>query len=224
MGNKTGKTNYKVYLVPLILMLALWVILFIPAGSLKYQDAWIFWTGFSIITFFITAYFAKNGPRLLARRMKHKEKSTTKKAPGLFKLYYLGFILPGLDFRFHWSNVHIWVVIISNIIAFTGYIFIVFVFKENSYASTIIQIENEQPVITNGPYSIVRHPMYLGMVIMSLSMPFALGSYWSIIPMLFIIPITVFRIKVEEEILMKSLKGYEEYCLKTRYKLIPLIW
>jgi protein-S-isoprenylcysteine O-methyltransferase Ste14 len=224
MENKTNTSKQKVYVVPIILMIVVWIILFIPAGSLKYRDAWIFWVSFSLITFFIAVYFTKNDPELLARRMKHEEKETTKKPPGLFKLYYLGFILPGLDFRFHWSNVQIVIVIISNVIVFAGYIFIVFVFKENSYASTVIQIENEQRVITSGPYSIVRHPMYLGMVVMSLFMPIALGSYCAIIPMLFIIPITVFRIKGEEEVLIKGLNGYKEYCLKTCYRLIPLIW
>ena len=136
----------------------------------------------------------------------------------------MGFILPGIDFRFNWSNEPIWVVILSNILVFGGYIFIFFVFKENTYASTVIQVENEQHVITTGPYSIIRHPMYLGMVIMSLFMPLALGSYFSLIPMLFIIPIIIFRIKNEEEILFRDLNGYKDYCLKTPYRLLPLIW
>lgn len=224
MENETKKSKGKTYIVPIILSIIVWAVLFIPAGSLKYRDAWVFWAGFSLITFFITVYFTKNNPELLARRMKHKEKETTKKPPVILKIYYIGFILPGLDFRFHWSNVQIWIVLISNLLVFAGYIFIVIVFKENSYASTVIQVENEQRVITTGPYTIVRHPMYLGMLIMSLFMPLALGSYWAIIPMLFIIPITVFRIKAEEEVLIKGLIGYKEYCLKTRYHLIPLIW
>ena len=85
-------------------MIVVWIILFIPAGSIKYWEAWIFWIGFSLITFFITVYFTKNDPELLSRRTKHEEKETTKKAPAILKLYYIGFILPGLDFRFHWSN------------------------------------------------------------------------------------------------------------------------
>ena len=117
----------------------------------------------------------------------------------------------------------LWIVILSNIIAFSGYIFIIFVFKANSYASTVIQIENEQRVITTGPYAIVRHPMYLGMVIISVFAPFALGSFWAIIPMLLIIPITVIRIKTEEEVLLNSLKDYKEYCSKTQYLLISFI-
>ncbi|MVX66859.1 isoprenylcysteine carboxylmethyltransferase family protein [Clostridium chromiireducens] len=205
-------------------MIIMWIILFIPAGTIKFWEAWILWSGFSLITFFINIYFTKRNPEFLLRRTKVKEKQTSKKAPALLKLYYLGFILPGIDFRFHWSNVPMWLVIVSNILVFGSYIFIFFVFKENMYASTIIQVENEQHVITTGPYSIVRHPMYLGMVIMSLFISLALGPYFSLIFMVFIIPIIIYRIKNEEEILIKNLKGYKEYCLKIPYRLIPLIW
>lgn len=224
MENNITKSKSKTYIVPIILMIIMWIVLFIPAGTIKFWEAWILWLGFSLITFLIKIYFAKRNPKLLLRRTKVKEKQTSKKAPAFLKLYYLGFILPGIDFRFHWSNEPIWLVIISNTLVFGSYIFIFFVFKENMYASTIIQVENEQHVITTGPYSIVRHPMYLGMVIMSLFMPLALGSYFSLIFMVFIIPIILYRIKNEEEILLKNLKGYKEYCLKTPYRLIPLIW
>lgn len=224
MENNNNISKQKVYIVPIILTTIMWIILFLPAGTIKFWQAWIFWLGFSLITFFITVYFIKKNPEFLSRRTKAREKETTKKAPAFFKAYYIGFILPGIDFRFHWSNVPISIVIVSNIIVFAAYIFIVIVFKENSYTSTIIQVENEQHVITTGPYSVVRHPMYLGMVIMSLFMPLALGSYFAIIPMLFIIPILIFRIKTEEEMLLRELKGYKDYCLKTHYRLIPLIW
>lgn len=224
MESNVNKSKMKGYIVPIILMIIMWAILFLPAGKIKFWEAWILWIGFSLITFFITVYFTKKNPELLSRRAKVKEKETTKKTPAFFKLYYIGFILPGIDFRFHWSNEPIWVVIVSNLLVFGAYIFIFFVFKENTYASTIIQVENKQHVITTGPYSVIRHPMYLGMVIMSLFMPLALGSYFALIPMLFIIPITIFRIKNEEEILLRDLKGYKDYCLKIPYRLIPLIW
>lgn len=214
----------KLFTVPIALTIIMWVILFLPAGTIKFWEAWIFWLGFTVITFFITVYFIKKNPEFLSRRTKVKEEKTNKKSPSFFKAYYIGFILPGIDFRFHWSNEPLWIVILSNIIVFAAYIFIFYVFKENSYASTVIQVENEQNVISSGPYSIVRHPMYLGMITMSLFMPLALGSYFAIIPMLLIIPITVFRIKNEEAALLKKLKGYEDYCLKTHYHLIPLIW
>jgi len=224
LENNNNKSKSKAYLVPIVLMIVMWVILFIPAGTVKFWEAWILWSGFSLITVFIGAYFAKKNPELLARRTKVKEEGIYKKPPAIFKLYYLGFIMPGIDFRFHWSNVPVWLIIVSNILVFGAYIFIFFVFKENTYASTVIQVENEQHVITTGPYSIIRHPMYLGMLIMSLFIPFALGSYFSLIPMLLIIPITLVRIKNEEEILLRDLTGYKDYCLKIPYRLIPFIW
>lgn len=222
MENSSNKS--KQFIVPLILMIFMWVILFLPAGTIKFWQGWILWSGFSLITLFIGVYFSKKNPEFLSRRTKVKGAETSKKAPGFLKLYYLGFILPGIDFRLNWSNEPAWLVIVSNLLVFGAYIFIFFVFKENAYASTVIQVENEQHVISTGPYSIVRHPMYSGMVVMSLFMPLALGSYYSLIPMLFIIPITVIRIKNEEEILSRDLKGYKEYCYKKPYRLIPSIW
>lgn len=214
----------KLYIVPIVLILIMWIILFLPAGTIMFWEAWIFWLGFSIITFYITVYFSKNNPEFLARRTNMKQAKPSKKTPLFFKVYYIGFILPGIDFRFHWSNEPVWIITLSNIIALAAYIFIFYVFKENSYASTVIQVEKEQHVISSGPYSIVRHPMYLGMIAMMLFMPLALGSYFSVIPMLLIIPILIIRIKNEEEVLLSELSGYKNYCLKTQYRLIPLIW
>lgn len=214
----------KVFTVPIVLTIIIWITLFLPAGTIKFWQAWIFWLGFFIITFFIVGYFIKRNPEFLVRRTKMKQAKQNKKTPAFLKAYYIGFILPGIDFRFHWSNEPLWIVILSNIIVFAAYIFIFYVFKENSYASTVIQVENEQHVISSGPYSIVRNPMYLGMIIMALFMPLALGSYFSIIPMFLIIPITIIRIKNEEETLLRELNGYKDYCLKTHYRLIPLIW
>lgn len=221
MKSDVNKSKAKVYAFPIILMIIMWVILFLPAGTIKFWQAWILWIGFSLITVFIAAYFTKKSPEFLARRSKTKE---TVKTPAFLKLYFIGFILPGIDFRFAWSKEPVWLVILSNFIFFAAYLFIFSVFRENTYASTVIQVENKQKVITAGPYSIVRHPMYSGMLLMSLFMPLALGSYFSLIPILLIIPIIVFRIRGEEKNLLKELEGYKNYCLKTPYKLIPLIW
>lgn len=224
MEDNKKLSKKKAYFVPIIIMIIMGIILFLPAGTLKFWQAWIYWIGFSAVTFFITAYFLKKSPELLSRRMKYGEKNTTKKAPAIFNLFFIGYFIPGIDFRFHWSNIPVWIVIASNIIVLLGYIFIIFVFNENSYASTIIQVEKKQQVISTGPYSVVRHPMYLGMLIMLLFTPFALGSYWAVIPFLLSVPMNVFRIKSEEEVLLKELPGYKDYCLKTQYRLIPLIW
>lgn len=224
MEGNTKLSKQKAYLVPIIIMIVMGIVLFLPAGTLRFWQAWIYWLGFSIVTFFITVYFLRKSPELLSRRMKYKEKDTTKKPPAIFNLFFIGYIIPGIDFRFHWSNVPVWIVIASNVIVLLGYIFIIVVFNENSYASTIIQVEKKQQVITTGPYSIVRHPMYLGMLLMLLFTPLALGSYWAVIPFLLSVPMNILRIKSEEEVLLRELPGYKEYCLKTRYRLIPLIW
>lgn len=221
---RTSEVNKKIFIVPTILTAIIWVMLFLSAGSIKFWPGWIFWGSFSVITYSITIYFMKKDPEFLERRTKVKGEKVKKKSPAYYKAFYLGFILPGIDFRFNWSNESVWLVIISNIIVCISYIFIFYVFMENSFASTVIQVEEEQRVISTGPYKIVRHPMYLGMVMMSLFIPLALGSYISIIPMLLIIPIVVTRIQNEEEVLINKLNGYKEYCKKTPYKLIPFIW
>lgn len=104
MESSKKQFKSKVYVVPLVLILIMWLILFIPAGTLKFWEAWILWSGFSLITFFIAVYFSKKNPEFLERRAKVKEKETTIKSPAFLKLYYLGFILPGVDFRFKWSH------------------------------------------------------------------------------------------------------------------------
>lgn len=224
MEDNTKIPKLKAFLVPIVIIIVMSVVLFLPAGSLRYWEAWILWSGFSVLTLFITIYFLKKDPQLLSRRMKYKEKETARKPPAIFNLYFLCYIIPGLDFRFHWSTVPVWVVITSNAVVFLGYLFIILVFKENSYASTVIQVEKGQRVITTGPYAVVRHPMYMGLILMMLFTPLALGSYWAIIPSLLCIPMNVFRILGEEEVLLRDLPGYKEYCLRTRYRLIPLIW
>ncbi|WP_088225065.1 isoprenylcysteine carboxylmethyltransferase family protein [Desulfosporosinus sp. FKB] len=224
MESKSNLTASKAYRGPVIIMVVMGLVLFLPAGSLRYWQAWTYLFEFSALTLFITVYFMKKDPGLLLRRMKTKDQENTPQPPAFLKLFLLGYFIPGFDFRFHWSAVPVWLVIASNAIVILGYIFIIIVFMENSYASTVIQVEKEQMVITTGPYAVVRHPMYLGMLIMTLFTPLALGSYWAIIPFLLIIPWTVWRIKIEEETLLRDLPGYQDYCLKTNYRLIPLIW
>jgi protein-S-isoprenylcysteine O-methyltransferase Ste14 len=224
MKDKDKTPGTKTFLVPVVIALVLGIVLFLPAGSFQYWEAWIFWAGFSALTLFIAVYFSKKSPELLSRRMKHKEKETKIKPPAVLNLCFLCYVIPGLDFRFHWSAVPVWLVIASDIAVFLGYLFIIRVFMENSYASTVIQVEENQQVIATGPYAVVRHPMYLGLILMMLFTPLALGSYWAVIPALLIVPMNVYRIRGEEEVLLRGLPGYRDYCLKTRYRLITFIW
>jgi len=214
----------KAYIMPTIMMLGLGLVLFLPAGTLRYWQAWVYWTTFLIPTLFITVYFFKRSPELLARRWQSKDQETVKKIPGFLNLFLLSYIIPGLDYRFHWSTVPVWMVIAANFMAFLGYVFIIMVFRENSYASGNIKVEEEQSVISTGPYAIIRHPMYTGLLAMVLFAPLALGSYWAVIPALLHIPWTVIRIRNEEELLLRELPGYQNYCTNTPYRLIPSVW
>ncbi len=205
---------------------ALLLILFLPAGTFAYWEAWIYLAILLIPMSIVMLYFLKKAPEFLVRRMQFKEKEGEQKI--IVKLafipFLLAFILPGIDKRLGWSNVPGLVVVLAEILVCVGYIFVVLVFKENQYASRIIEVVQGQKVIESGPYRIVRHPMYLGSTIMYVASPLALGSYWAMIPGLFIIPIFIARIINEERVLTKELEGYPEYKQKTRYRLIPGIW
>jgi protein-S-isoprenylcysteine O-methyltransferase Ste14 len=202
------------------------LMLFLPAGTLDYWQAWIYFGVLLIPVSFVVFYFLKNDPELLERRMRMKEKEQKQKTIQIFGIiiFLIGFITCGLDYRYHWSNVPVYLIIVANAIVLSGYIFVFLVLRENSYASRIIEVEEDQKVITTGPYAIVRHPMYLGVLVMYLFTPFALGSYWAIIFFLPLIPLLVSRLLYEEEMLLRELPGYKEYCQKTRYHLIPFIY
>ncbi len=205
---------------------ALSIAFFVPAGTLDYWQAWVYIAVLLIPASFVVAYFLKYDPEFLERRFQFKEKEARQRTIlGIGNLFFLiGFLLPGFDKRLGWSNVPFEVVIAADVLVFLGYFFIILVFRENRYASRTVQVEKGQTVISTGPYSIIRHPMYLGVLFMYLATPIALGSYVALIPFLVIPIIIYFRILNEEEVLLRDLPGYGEYCEKTRYRLLPFIW
>jgi protein-S-isoprenylcysteine O-methyltransferase Ste14 len=139
-------------------------------------------------------------------------------------LFFIGLLIPGLDHRYGWSDVPLGTVLAADALVIAGYTLIFLVFRENSFASRVVEVVPGQRVVSTGPYAVVRHPMYLGSSIMWLATPVALGSYWAL-PFFFFIPaVLVYRILNEEEVLLRELPGYREYMQNVRYRLIPGIW
>lgn len=208
--------------VPLFIV----VFTLLPAGTFNYWEVYLYFGILIVPMLFVFMYFLRKDPRFLERRSRGVEKVKEQKLIQLINLpvFIAAFIIPGLDKRFGWSDIPSEIIILTDIVIFSGYVIIFLVFRENSYASRIVEIDKEQKVITTGLYSVVRHPMYLGVLVMYLPTPLALGSYWGLIPMAFLPVALVFRILNEEKVLKENLEGYKEYCQKTRYRLIPHIW
>lgn len=207
-------------------ILVLSAMFFLPAGTLAYWEAWGYLAILFIPMLFVLFYLLKNDPGLLARRMKTREREAEQKL--IIKLsfipFLLAFLLPGFDKRFGWSNVPVGMVVMADILVLLGYGIVFLVFRENRYASRVVEVEQEQTVISSGPYAMIRHPMYLGSLLLYILSPLALGSYWAMIPAILIIPVIIARIRNEESVLARDLSGYQEYMQKTRYRLIPGMW
>ena len=201
-------------------------IFLLSAGTFNYWQAYTYIGILAVPMVCVVSYFMKRNPKFLERRLRMKEKEKPQKFVVFITTFcfIIGFLLPGLDIRYAWSNVSVTLVIIADVLVLAGYLFVIYVFRENNYASRIIEVSEEQKVITTGPYRIVRHPMYLGVLLMYLSTPIALGSWWAVIPFAVVPFIFILRILNEEKVLSENLEGYKEYCGKTRYRLFPYIW
>jgi protein-S-isoprenylcysteine O-methyltransferase Ste14 len=206
-----------------IILLAM---LLLPAGTVAYWEAWAYMAVLFVPITLVLIYLLRNDPELLERRMRTKEKDAEQAL--IVKLgsvsYVLAFLLPGVDRRVGWSLVPAAAVVVADVLVLLGYGLFILVLRENSYASRLVEVEQGQRVVTTGPYAIVRHPMYLGMLVMFLSTPVALGSWWAVIPALPLVAILVARIRNEEKLLVKELEKYQEYTQITKYHLIPGIW
>lgn len=199
---------------------------FLPAGTLAYWQAWVYLAIVLIPMAFVAVYMLRNSPDLLQRRLQARERERTQQGVITFGIFFLlgAFLIPGFDRRWGWSIMPWWVTVAADLLVLLGYATIFRVFRENQYTSRTVQVEQGQQVVSTGPYAVVRHPMYVGVLVFYLASPIALGSWWAFLPAAVIVPILVVRILNEEQVLERDLPGYREYEQKTRYRLLPGIW
>lgn len=202
------------------------LIFLLPAGTWVYWQAWMYIGILFIPMLFVLAYFMKRDPALLERRMRMREERKEQRriiqASGLFMV--LAYLLPGFDIRYGWSNVPARVCITAAVVCFLAYFLVFRTMQVNSFLSRVIEVADGQKVVDTDVYGVVRHPMYVGMIVLYIASPLALGSYWAVIPALAIIPVIVARILDEETALETELHGYREYMQKVKYRLIPFVW
>ena len=214
-------------LVKVVLGIALvGALLFVPAGTLAFSGAWRLCGVLFVPMLVMGVVMLILSPDLLRRRLASKEERVTQQGVVRYAglLFIVCFVLAGLDFRFGWSEMSRWLEWGSMMLFLLGYMLYGEVMRENMWLSRNITVVEGQQVVTTGLYAIVRHPMYTATVVMFLAMPMVLGSYWAVLPMMLYIPLIAIRIKDEEQLLCSDLMGYNDYCAKVRWRLLPYIW
>ena len=205
---------------------AIGVLLFLPAGTFHYWNAWLFVAVLFVPMLFLGIVMLFKSPKLLEKRLDAKEKINEQKwvvaLSGI--MFIAAFVVAGLNFRFSWYSLSDYVIWIGASIFILSYMMYAEVMRENAFLSRTIEIQENQKVIDTGLYGVVRHPMYSATLLMFLSIPLILGSLISFVIMLAYIPIIAARMRSEEEILEEGLEGYKEYKQRVRYKVIPFVW
>jgi len=224
--NKLVLPALRTFLIGAVL---LGIVLFLPAWTLNYWQGWVFILVFLISVNIIGLYLALKDPELLERRKKFgpaQEQSPAQKVIMSFALVSLigMLVFCALDHRFGWSPVPGIISVIGDGLVALGLFVNLLVFRENSYGGSTIDVAADQIVITTGLYGHIRHPMYLGVLVMVLGVPLALGSWWGLLVLAVTLPMLIWRILDEERMLVKDLPGYDAYAQKVRYRLVPHLW
>jgi protein-S-isoprenylcysteine O-methyltransferase Ste14 len=212
-----------------VLSIVMAALLFVPAGTLRYWQGWVYLIVFNTTSVFTTLYLVKKDPALLERRMKGgpaAEKRPTQRLImlGTSTAFIALLVVPALDHRFGWSRVPLSVVITGNLLVLVGFFLIFLVYRENTYSSATIELAPDHKVISTGPYAIVRHPMYASAQLYLVGTPLALGSYWGLLALVVMMPFLIWRLFDEERFLAENLPGYSEYQQRVRHRLVPLVW
>lgn len=202
------------------------LLVFLPAGTLSFTAGWIFMGVLFVPLLILGILLFIKAPKLLEKRLESKEEEKTQKVvvAASALIFVGGFVVAGLDYRFSWSRVPFFVTIIAAVLFLVSYGLYVEVMRENAHLSRTVKVTDEQEVVSTGLYSVVRHPMYMATVLMFMMIPLILSSWISFIIFALYPFVLTFRIRNEEELLTRELKGYKEYKEKVKYRMIPFIW
>lgn len=223
------KTGVRLAVSSVVGLVVFCLLLFVPAGTLQYWQAWVFIAVFTTVSTIPTVYLARRNPAALQRRMHAGPRAEARTAQKIiitasFLDMFVMMAFSALDHRFGWSAVPVWVSVLGDVLVALGLGLAMLVVMQNGYAAATITVEAGQPVVSTGVYRFVRHPMYVGDVVMMVGMPLALGSYWGLLFVLGGVAVLVWRILDEEELLNEDLPGYREYTQRVRYRLLPGAW
>lgn len=222
----SGKLFFEAFIKVLAGIILVGLLIFLPAGTIHFTNGWILMLLLFVPMFAAGIVMMIKKPELLKRRLnakeQQKEQGIVVKISGI--MFILGFVVAGLDFRFGWSDLPMYLTVFASVVFTAGYLLYAEVIRENEFLSRIIQVEENQKVIDTGLYGIIRHPMYSATLLMFVSMPLILGSLWSFLIFLAYPFVIAQRIKYEELLLEKELEGYKEYKKKVKYRMMPFIW
>jgi protein-S-isoprenylcysteine O-methyltransferase Ste14 len=212
-----------------ILAGAMGLLLFVPAGTVHYWQAWLYLSIFTGASGLTTAYLLRRDPALLERRMRGGPTAEKRPVQKIIMLATsIGFLallaVPALDHRFGWSAVPHGAVVAGNVLVAIGFYLISQVYRANTFTSATIEVAENQQVISTGPYAIVRHPMYASASLYLFGTPLALGSYWGFVPIAGMMPFLIWRLVDEERFLARNLPGYTEYQRRVPHRLVPFVW
>lgn len=225
-SSKNGTLLFRTIINFLMGVVMVGVLLFAPAGTFRFWNAWLFLALLFVPMLIIGIYLWIKQPDLLAKRLSSKEKESEQKQVILMSavVFVAGFIVAAVDFRFGWSQLPIWLVVVASVLLVISYGLYAEVMRENAYLSRTVEVQENQKVIDTGLYGIVRHPMYSATILLYLSIPLVLGSIYSFLIFLMFPFVIAKRISNEETVLEKGLDGYTSYKQRVKYKIIPFIW
>lgn len=205
------------------------LLLFVPAGTLHYWQAWVFLAVFALSTWIPSMYLMRTDRAALDRRMRAGPLAESRPLQrivitAIFICFPAMFVLSALDHRFGWSPVPAAIAVLGDVLVAIGLGVAMLVVAQNGYAAANVTVEAGQTLVSTGLYAVVRHPMYAGNVILMIGVPPALGSYWGLALLLPGVALLVLRIRDEEQLLTAELSGYQEYSRGVRYRLVPYVW